>query len=166
MTGFSDRRGSIFDLFLIVFVLAVAAVGVVVFVHIFEGINTSIQASDIGSEGKQVMNNFESQNAWVVDFIFIMVLFGLPLAAALSAFLNNIPPFLYVIGFGLWLFVIVLANIFGDAYVSLASDPSLSSTIASIPMTHFVMSHFVLYIIACIFIVSFGVYVKSRVFLP
>lgn len=162
MTPGSSRRGNLMDMFTVIAMIGLALGVGLIFITIVNGLNDEIQSSDIPSEGKLFMSTIQSQNGWALDFIFIMLLIALPLGSAILAYLNNIPPWLYIVSTGLWLLVILIANVVGDAYLALAAEPGLATTIQEVPMTNYVMSNFMVYAFVCLVIIAFGVYAKSR----
>jgi len=156
----NNRKGNLFDMFSILFLIAVGLLIVVMGVLFINGLNDSIQASNIPSHGKQFMGTFQSQNSWVLDFLFLMLLISFPMVSAILAYFNNIPPFLFWGGIGLVMLVVVFANVIGDAYVNLAGVNASIST--ELPMTDFVMRHFVAYAMLSCIIIMFGVFVKPK----
>lgn len=161
--GRRGRRGNLFDMFWILFAIGVGLIIVVMAQMFISGLNDSIQASDIPSRGKQFIGTFDSQNDWVLDFLFVMLLISLPLVSAILAYFNNIPPFLFWASIGVLLLVVVLANIIGDAYTNLTTAAGgISNVTSALPMTNFIMSHFVIYAILCSMIIMFGVFIKPQ----
>ena len=160
---FDGRRGNIMDMFTILFILACALVVMVVFVAFINGFNTSVQAdTSIGSSGKTFMSNIQSQNGWSLDFIFVMALINLPLVSAVLAYFNNIPPFFFWGSIGVLMLVILMANVVGDLYTNVANVNGLSTVTSSLPMTNFIMSHFVIYGFLCSVLILFGVFLKPQ----
>lgn len=157
-----NRRGSLFDMFWILFVIAAGLVVVLMANLFISGLNDDIQNSNIPSRGKQFMSTFESQNDWVLDFLFVMLLISLPMVSAILAYFNNIPPFLFWASIGVLLLVVVLANIIGDAYVNVTTADGISAVMSTMPMTDYIMRHFVIYAVLCSFIIMFGVFIKPK----
>jgi hypothetical protein len=158
-----NRKGNLFDMFWIMFTIAIALIVIVMAQLFISGLNDSIQASDVPSRGKQFIGTFDSQNDWVLDFLFVMLLISLPLVSAILAYFNNIPPFLFWASIGVLLLVVVLANIVGDAYTNLTTAVGgISNVTSALPMTNYIMSHFVIYAILCSFVIMFGVFIKPQ----
>lgn len=157
-----NRRGNLFDMFPIVFMICVALIFAIMAILFINGINDAIQSANIGSAGKQFMNNIQSQNDWVVDFLFVMFLISLPVVSAILAYFNNIPPFLFWASIGVIMLVIILANVMSDAYVNITNVSGMTVVTSSIPMTDYIMRHFVIYAFVACAIIMFGVFLKPK----
>lgn len=157
-----NRRGNLMDTFTIMLLLAGGLLCMMVFILLINGLNTSVQASNIPSQGKTFMSNIQTQNGWSLDWIFVMALINLPLVSAILAYFNNIPPFLFWSSFGLLLLVIMIANVLADAYTNTISVNGMTTLVSSIPMTNWIMSHFVIYAFLSGVIILMGVFLKPR----
>lgn len=159
---FGGKKGSLFDMFPVMFIIAVALIVMILGLLFMNSLNTAIQGANVGSAGKQFISTFNTQNNWVLDFLFVMLLISLPLVSAILAYFNNIPPFLFWASIGVVLLVIVLANIISDAYVNITTVSGMQTVTSNMPMTHYIMSHFVIYAFLCCTIIMFGVFIKPR----
>lgn len=158
----SGRKGNVFDMLIILVVIGIAVGAISIVVILIDSFNTAIQGSDLPSEGKEFIGTVQSQNHWTMDFILVMLLFALPIASAILAFFDNIPPFLFWASIGLWLLVVVVANIIGDAYSAMVEVDGFSTIPSALPITDFIMTHFVMYAMFSIIMVSFAVFAKQR----
>lgn len=158
-----SNKGNIADMLTIMLILGGALIVMIVFILFVNKVNASINSDPtIPSQGKIFISNIQSQNGWTLDFIFIMALISLPLVSAMLAYFNNIPPVFFWASIGVLMMVIIIANIISDAYVNILVVDDVRTITSSIPMTNFVMTHFVIYAFISSVIILLGVFMKPK----
>jgi hypothetical protein len=154
---------SLFDSFYIVgalfaFVIAAVAVGLV-----FQSFNNAVQTGDFAPVAKEVTGGLAGGWPGVVDWIFVALLIGLPLASMALAYFNNIPAIFFfgIIGV-LFLMVFVGWGLQAGWEGIMADGGDFSIYVSSgLPMTNFILSNFGVYSLLVVAIIGFGTYVKA-----
>ena len=158
-----DRKGNVGDMFTIMVLLGFGIMVIIVFILFINKMNTTIgNDPSIPSQGKTFISNIQGQNGWTMDFIIVMALLALPLVSAMLAYFNNIPPFFFWVSIGVLMVVIVFANVLSDAYTNVTGVGDATVIASTLPMTNFVMTHFVIYAFLCSIIILVGVFMKPK----
>lgn len=160
-----NKRGNITDAFLIIIIIA--GLSIVAFFFVFaserlmDGLgNTPVIAATPTSAG--MINDVDTNLPWVVDFILIMIMFGLPLISMILAFFNNISPFFFFASVGLTMLFLVVSSWMGDVWTSFTRNQDMAATQSELPMTDFVMDNYPLYAMYSIIMIIIGVFLKNR----
>lgn len=159
-----NRRGNVLDVIPVLIIILSVAILLFVGLVITDNLSTTfLNASGVPAVASNISTSINSQASWTFDFIFVMLLFTLPLVSAMMAYFLNIPPFFYFASLGVVMIIVILANAFGDGYTSFTgSSATMTSVAARLPMTNYIMSHFVMYAFVSVIIIMFGVFMKPK----
>lgn len=127
--------------------------------------NTAIQINDIIDErSKTDIGNLD--NAWggSMDWFFIALLTGLPLASMALAHFNNIPSTYFYLLLGVLLLMVFIGWGLQGGYENLqAQGGDFANYLTDeMPLTNFILTNFGLYSVIIVLIIGYGTYVKQR----
>ena len=158
-----NKKGTLFDGVVAVFwvfVIAICCIAMLFASTLFnEQISQDPQMTDYT---KQVVAEYDNNLAWIYDFLCVILLISLPMGAAILAFVNDIPPFLFVIVAILNGITIIMGSIFSDSWNEMISHDATAAIAARIPITNYIIQNFGLYATFVVMVILFGVYVKIR----
>lgn len=159
--AFMNRRGFIMDAFPIISILFIMGVLFVIALLFLSNIDAAMQDQpDLNA--RRMATTMNEDAAWALDFIFIMALFAFPLGSMILAFMNNIPPFFFFASLGVLLLVVIIGGAFADSWTTANTDTIFRVQSERMPMSFFVLSHFGVYALFVIIIISAGTYVKLK----
>lgn len=157
-----NRRASLFDSFWIVsallaFVVAAVAVGLV-----FEAFNSAVQAGDFPDVAKTSVSGFDTALPGVFDWLFVALLFGLPLVSMGLAWFNNIPLVFFYVVLAVLLLMVFIGWGLQSGWESIIAGGSTFALYVTtrMPLTSFVMNNFGFYSLVVVAVIAFGTYVK------
>ncbi len=134
-----NRKGSIFDWILIPVILLAASIFFFVISTMSNAINTNFQTSDLGSEGKALVQKgadaVSSQGIW---FLFIAI--GLLIGAVVSAYLIPSSPIFFPIMIIFIALSIFLSGAFANVYESFSSNESMSTALSQLEYINEIMT--------------------------
>jgi len=128
----------------------------------FDELNTDIQASDMGTTGKEVSSDlFNVFPSWVDNaFIFIFVMFIL--FVLVSSYFIDTHPIFFGVSIFLLIGVIIAALLVGNVYDDIANDDEISSYANNLPYTYWIMTHIAEMMIAVVFIIVIALFAKFK----
>lgn len=157
-----NKRGTILDAIYIMGLLFIVAIIAAIGIFLSDKINTAIQGSDIPADAKVMNQNLAGDIPGAVDFIFLMVFIGLPIASLVLAFFNNIHPILFYITVALSFIILFAAIAYAQLWDKFQTTTVGVYAVSNIPMTNFILEHMGVYTLLVIVIILFGTYIKSR----
>lgn len=157
MSQLHDSLFIVVSLFL--FVIVAATLGIML-----STFNTAIQSQDVSEVAKTGTASMSSQWGGVMDWFFVALLIGMPLAAMGLAALNQVPPFFFYMVLAVLLLMVFIGWGFQSAFENIiASGTTFGAYLSSdMPLTTFIMNNFGLYSMLIVLLTGIGTYVKSR----
>lgn len=139
-------------LLLILFVVAI--VGMKAYNSYYDSVNSTLspQARQITTTAGGAVESY--------DYILLIFYFGLFLAVIISAMFIQSHPMFFFASLLLLVISVFLAAPFANAYLSFKDDPSLSTEIASLTMSGYILEYLPLFIAVMGVIVIVALYVK------
>ena len=159
-----NRRGSVFDMFVILGILFLAVLIAALslfFINTFTGVINNATGSMFDS-AKTMTTSFNTDAPGVLDFILLMLFIGLPLFSMILAFFNNIHPVFFYASFGMVILIIFVGAAYGQLWGSFADTDIGTVSELRLPMTSFILNHFGLYALLATIMILFGTYVKLK----
>lgn len=155
-----NKRGNvILDSITVVVVLLIFAVVGVLAYDFFGEINDGIQdESDLTADAKTEAQTMYDRFPAVFDSLFLFVFLLIWVLALVASYLVDASPIFYILMFILLIFVIFIGAELANAYFEITDD--IGNT--SFPMTNFIMTHFVAFIISIGITVSIVLYGKNK----
>ena len=155
-----NNRGNIFDAFTIMIIVFMIGLMVVIGIYLATRVNSAIQDSGVSDSTKTMTGSITDDLPGAVDFVVIMILFGLPLVSVILAYFNNIHPVFFYIGIAVLILIVLCGYAYQQLWVKFTAG-DLSVTSSSIPMTNFILSHFGIYSLFVGIAILYGLYVKN-----
>lgn len=157
-----NRKGFVLDVFPIISLLFVVAILFVIALNFMSGVAGGLNQTSTDPNATAIAVGMNTDLGWVLDFIFIMLLFSLPVGSMILAFLNNIPPFFFFASIGMILLAVIIGAALSDGWTSSHDDDTFDTQANRMPMTDYVMTHFGVYALFCIIVIMSGTYVKMK----
>ena len=157
------KAQTVTDVLIVVLILTVFAVSSIFASKILREVNADVQAmDDMSVEAKASLANVNDNFPETFDtaFIIMLVLFW-ALLIVTSVFIDT-NPILFILVCLMLVFVFIIGMMVSNAYSEILLDSGeLSTFAASFPMTHFVMTHLLLFMIGMGFTSAIALYAKS-----
>lgn len=156
-----NRKGIIDDMFIWTGMIFTVGFSFLVIFLLMDGINTGIQDSaSFGSKEKEVMQDLTTKYPIVWDYSFLVLFITSFIALMVIAWVLQSNPGLF---FGV-VFVVMLLGIFGaamsNAYVSITSSGILGTVSLSFPITNFLLSNLVPFVLVTAFMMVIVFFAK------
>ena len=156
------RGNAVLDSVLVLAVLAGFGIMAVMFTQVLDEFNTDVQSSDLDAEAKTFSNNVNTNFPTWMDYAFLLIVVlvwaGMLI---LSFFLDTHPVFFILMGI-LLIVVVFAASAMQDLYVEISGDADFSSFAAQLPITDFILSHFLIIMMVDAVSVIITLYAKQR----
>lgn len=155
------RKGNaILDtLMVMVVIFAFSIISMVVF-KAFSEINTDIQADDeLSNETKEISGTLHDRFPSLFDGLFIFIFVMLWIVVIVASFNIDSHPIFMVVSVILLAIVLLLGAMISNTYDDIVGDDDFSSSTTEFPMSNFVLSHLVQFILGIgttIIIVLYG----------
>lgn len=131
---------------------------------VFDDINTDVQAQDdFSTETKATVDTMNTRYPSLMDGIIIFSFVLLWIMVLAASFLIDTHPIFFAVSVVLFIAVCVVALFLGNTYETLTSSGDLSTAATSLPMTDWLMSHFLIIIIVVGVTVAIALYAKSTI---
>lgn len=160
-----NRRGNILDVIIIMAIIFILACGMMFFIFITKKVTGGLLATPTVSNtavSNTIVSNVDTNAPWVLDFFVIMIMFGLPVLGMILAFFNNISPVWFWSTFGFTMLFVVLGGFFAAGYQNFITSGEISNAATYMPMTNFVMTYYIFYVLFVTIMISLGVYMKTQ----
>lgn len=125
--------------------------------------NTHIQGEDVSSRAKTDIAALDNSWGGAMDWLFLALLIGLPLASMGLAYFNAVPSVFFYMTLAVLLLMVFVGWGLQDGYTELqGTGGALAGYIqAEMPITNFIMTNFGIYSLLVVLIIGYGTYVKS-----
>lgn len=157
-----NRRGNIFDAFIVLGVAFMLAVTVGVGLYFAGNVNTAVQEmTGISTEAKTMTSNINNDLPGFVDLLMVIILVGLPLVSMVLAFFNNVHPLFFYVSVAVLVLVVFAGIVLKTGWEKL--DGTIIGTVYDdLPMTDFFMNNFGVYSILVGMMIAIGLYMKTQ----
>lgn len=158
-----NKRGSILDSIIIILVIVAVAITGLLTVAFTKTIGNAFDESeDIPDYAKELSNSVTNQTPGIIDFIAVILIIGLPLISMALAFFVDTHPIIFWASLGLIILILILAGGFSVAWGSLTDNNLFGEAAYDMPMTNWIMNHYVIYALFVVGLIIFGTFVKAR----
>lgn len=144
----NKKGNTIVDTLLVMVVIFALSLVALVGYQFFGDINTDIQAnSDLSNTSKQVSSDLYDRYPSAMDGIFVLafvLLWGMVLVAS---FMIDSHPIFFIFTLILFIFVLFVGGILGNAYDEFIGMDDISGLETSFPMTNWILSNFLIVIV-------------------
>lgn len=158
--SFNNKKGDIPSLILAVVLIFVVGILLIFFARLRDPLYTALD--QYFNDTEDTLNATVAQEALVKiaaveqtvwDFAFLAIMFGIVIALVATAFATRIHVAFFWIYIVTAMVVILLSVMLGNAWETLANDPSFATTIAQYPITNTVLgSNFTPFVAIFIFV--------------
>jgi len=126
-------------------------------------VNADIQSNDdLSVEGKAVSQNIDEKYNSLFDGVIMMALVLFWVLTLAFSFLIDSSPIFFIVSFVLLVAVLIVAAYLGNAYEELVSDDAFDGVADGFPMTHFVFSNLLGFVVAISLSIGVSLYAKTR----
>lgn len=161
--GRLNKKGSIADTILVVVFLFVFVIVGFIGYTIMSETNTEIQSSsDMSNLSKQMMQSQTDRLPNYLDGLFMFMFVSFWALVIVASFMINSHPIFFVFTLIIMLFIFIAAGMLANSYTDFVDSPDMSSLPASFPMSHYVISHYLMFAVICGFTVLFVIFAKNK----
>jgi len=159
----NKKGNAIFDTLLIVVFLVVFSIVSIFGYKLFGDLNTDIQAdTTMDATAKNETANLYARYPATFDGAFILIFILFWAFVIVSTFMIDTHPIFFIFTVIISVFVIFVGAIMANTWAEINAEEDLTGLAASFPMTNYVLSHFVIYILLIVFSVVITLFGKSR----
>lgn len=164
--GILNRRGNAFiDTLMIVVFLFVIAIGVGTVWQMFDDIGPNLVEvfNESGyNTSVTMLNNQHTDFPTIWDGIFVFLLFGLWMAALIGSFFIDSHPIFFIITIFILVPIIIVGVVLGNTYEDYAEETDVYTFQTDLPMTYWIMTHFLPIVIVVGISIATVLYAKNR----
>ena len=148
----------------IVFIIVIVVFGIISMIGFqsFSELKDDVIADVSLNESKVVVEDVESRYPSVMDGLMIFIFMGLWLFGIVGAYFSESHPMLFGVSMIALIFVIIAAVMLGNFYEELFQDSELSSMSASMPMTHWILTHMMPIAVVVVFSIALVFFGRNR----
>ena len=136
-----SKKGFIFDYMYFVIMMFVLAIVLATIYFAMSVTNTSL-SEQLTGESKEIVDNYESKNAEMTDWLFGLMFFGVFIALIIIAWSLRTYPILAGVMFLLMIITGILGVHFANAYYDFSSDTVLSAKVHNLTVTQLIMEKY------------------------
>ena len=155
-----SKRAFIGDILTLMIVMFILAITILAGYLVLSNYTTQVQATtQMGTQAQTIVGNSTSRYTNLWDGLFMFLLIGLGLAAAISAYFVDTHPILFIFMLIVLAVYVVVAGAIANAYYDVEAASAMSEFALNFKMMHFVMNklpYFVMIEGAVIFIALFA----------
>lgn len=152
--------GDVFPILMMLFLLAFIGVLMTMILGVFK--DAIVNDATMPAEAQSIITNGEEGYPKAIDFWFVLFMVGLPLAASIMAYFNNIHPLFFWASLLLVVVIVLLGASLAELWGQLRSDADLSVAVERFPMSDYILQHYGLYSLFAFVTIAFGTFVKLR----
>ena len=162
---FCSNKGNVFDMLTVVIILIVLAISLPFIFKMFADWNTEIQADDdLGTDAKEVSQNWENRGYAVWDGAFLFLFVFLWIGVIIASFMIDAHPIFFVVSLVLMIFMLIVVAELGNLYDEVISqDSDLTVTVAKLPIMNWIATHILLVAVLISFSIMITLYGKQQV---
>lgn len=152
------------EIIMLVIILFVFAIFAVMGNQILSSLNDDLQQdADLSTTAKEKVDTLANQYPDLFDAAFITIMVLLFVVGIAASLMVDSHPVILIIVLVLMAFISIAAGFLSNAWEELAADDDLSSFASELPMTNWVLTHFLL--ILSIVVLTFGgiIYAKRSI---
>jgi len=159
-----SRKGNVvFDSLFIMIFLVVFSIVAIFGYKIFDELNTDIQADTTMDEtARNETADLYARYPSTFDGAFILIFVLFWAFVIVSTFMIDTHPIFFIFTIVISVFVLFVGAILANTWTEINAEDDISGLAASFPMTNYVLSHFVIYVLLIIFSVVISLFGKSR----
>lgn len=149
------------DLAYYIIALFVVAIGLIGFVFLNDALSSSVQeVPGLANETKAVYSSVYTRLPSVIDYAFLTVAIAGFLGILFLVYFLDINPVAF---FGIIILLVVFGAIAGylaNSWILVTSDTAISAAVTSLPVTNFIISHYMTVIVIFSFIITMVFFAK------
>ncbi len=163
MNMLDNKKGFVGDIIVITVILFACALIFVVMAYLIGTVETAfLEDSSVPQEAKSLISDAENRYPSAMDYFLAIMIVGLPLiSASLAAILDVRNPFLWLMIFVQFVFILVGAAL-SNAWVEFTTG-EFAATAARFPITNYVLNNFAVYVLFVGAALILGLFVRGRV---
>ena len=158
------KKGSVFDIFLIMLALFSFAIVSIVSVTIYNQWKEDVGQNPVfnqSSANTQVEEKATNTFA-MFDYLFTFILVGLIIMVVVSSFSIKAHPLFFFISVLMLIIAVIVGNILGDVYTEIAGETTLTTAASSYTIIPFIMGNLATFILIIGAILVILLYGKSK----
>lgn len=161
---FKQKKGNaITDTILVMVVLFIFVILAMTTYKWLGDVNDDIQAdADLTNQSKEVTQNIYDRYPSVLDGLFIFLLGLLWILVLVASFMIDSHPIFFAVTLVLLVLLLIVAGLLSNAYSEFMEIDDMTGISSSFPMTHFIMSNFLVTCIVIALTVALVLFGKNR----
>lgn len=161
--GIGKKGNAVLDTTFLVIVILVMSIVAVVGYAIFADLNTDLQSdADVSTTAKEKSQDIYDRYPGTLDAIFIFAVVLLWILAIVFSFMIDSHPIFFILTIIALSIIFIVGMIMANAYEEMSNEPDFIAYSVAFPMTNWIMSHFLIVIIAVSFSIALALFGKNR----
>ena len=156
-----NKRGSVQDALFIGIMGVMIVIGLVLAAFVYSQLSTALSTNiDLPVEVSEPQDEFSAKFPRMLDAMFLIVLIGAYLGTFVLSFFIDSHPVFFVITALVFSGTIIVVPFLLNAYQTFAATQGIATTITTMPITAYIMNHYLQFTIVMWGLVAIGIYSK------
>lgn len=161
--GRLNKKGSIADSILVVTFLFVFLIISIIGYSLLDNMNTVVQASpDMGNQSKAIMSSHTARLPTYLDGLFMFMFVTFWALVIIASFMIDSHPIFFIFTLIIMIFIFITAALLANSYTDFVDNPDISSLVTNFPMSHYVISHYLIFAVLVGFTMLFVIFAKNK----
>ena len=157
------KKAAFDDLFVLIIVGFIFAIFIIICSMLIHKTNTAYQDMDaIPASAKTMIANSSNTYDTLFNGIFMTIFLTLAIGSIILASQIDANPIFFPISIIIYVILIIISAVFGNAYYSVASNPEMVTYAENFPIITFIFNHLVQIILGIGILLGMVLYAKTR----